>query len=108
MPLPTHQGKFQLESNSHYYCDSFGFSRRLSAIAAAADDFLTKPVPLEPWQRGGTVVINFNNNQKAYERFQQEKISIDVRPGFGLRFSPHIYNDEEEIEKVIALIQRGD
>lgn len=64
--------------------------------------------PLEPWQRGGTVVINFNNNQKVYERFQQEKISIDVRPGFGLRFSPHIYNDEEEIEKVIALMQPGD
>ena len=60
--------------------------------------------PIEDTQRGGTVVIQSSNPQKLYDKFKSAKILIDIRPNFGLRFSPHIYNDEEEIEKVIELL----
>ncbi|ARV59755.1 hypothetical protein BZZ01_14955 [Nostocales cyanobacterium HT-58-2] len=77
-------------------------------IHAVCAKKLTVSTPLEPSQRGGTVAIQFSHPQKVYERFKQENIFIDMRPSFGLRFSPHIYNDEQEIEKVIALMQAGD
>ncbi|MFQ4145335.1 aminotransferase class V-fold PLP-dependent enzyme [Chlorogloeopsis sp. ULAP02] len=77
-------------------------------IQAAQTKRLTVLIPTEASQRGGTVVIQFNNPQKAYEKFKKENIFIDIRPNFGLRFSPHIYNDEEEIDKVIYWMQDED
>ena len=74
-------------------------------IETALANNLTVCTPLEPTQRGGTVVIAFPNPMEAYERFKEANILIDMRPNFGLRFSPHIYNDEVEIEQVIDLLR---
>jgi len=70
-------------------------------IQAALERKFKVHTPLESAQRGGTVVIEFADSLKAYNHFKQAKILVDIRPNFGVRFSPHIYNDEEEIEKVI-------
>ena len=79
-----------------------------SLIQAALAHELTVHTPLAPSQRGGTVAIGFKDALKAYQHFKQEKVFVDMRPSFGLRFSPHIYNDEEELEKVIALVTSDD
>ena len=76
-------------------------------IHAACENNLTVHTPLEPSRRGGTVAIEFKDSLKAYQRLKQEKIFVDIRPSFGLRFSPHIYNDEEELGKVTTLMKSG-
>lgn len=81
---------------------NLGLTTRL--IQAAKLKGLTVCTPIENTQRGGTIVLQCSNPQKLYERLKQAKIFIDIRPNFGLRFSPHIYNDEAEIEKVIEIL----
>lgn len=73
-------------------------------IQAAQLKGFTICTPIDDGQRGGTVVLQCSHPQKLYERFKQAKIFIDIRPNFGLRFSPHIYNDAKEIEKVIEIL----
>ena len=79
-----------------------------SLIQATLENNLTVHIPLNPSRRDGTVTIKLKKSLKAYQRFQQEKIFIDIRPVFGLRFSPHIYNDEKELQQVTALMKLCD
>ena len=71
-------------------------------LDAAHSHGLAVATPTNPQQRGGTAIIAFPDPPATVARLQSEKIRCDFRPGFGVRFSPHIYNTEEEIEKVIA------
>jgi kynureninase len=87
-------------------CHNLVLTERL--IQAAQIKRLNVLTPTEASQRGGTVVIQFNHPQKAYEKFKKENIFIDIRQNFGLRFSPHIYNDGEEIDKIIHVMQDED
>jgi len=57
-----------------------------------------------PEHCGGTVVIDFANREKAMTNFKQVGIHVDQRPKFGLRFSPHIYNTQEEIARVSDIL----
>ncbi|WP_062261803.1 aminotransferase class V-fold PLP-dependent enzyme [Endozoicomonas arenosclerae] len=59
--------------------------------------------PLEQDQRGGTLAISFKDDQKALEAMQRAGIACDRRSE-GLRFSPHIYNMEEEADQLIEVI----
>ncbi|MEO1376295.1 MAG: aminotransferase class V-fold PLP-dependent enzyme [Cyanobacteria bacterium J06635_10] len=74
-------------------------------IQAALAKNLTVNTPLDSSRRGGTVAIAFKDSQQAFERFKKENIFIDTRPSYGLRFSPHIYNDREEVEKVALRLE---
>jgi kynureninase len=58
--------------------------------------------PSKPEQRGGTVVLKYpDRRQEAVcSRLRQAHIAFDVRP-IGIRMSPHIYNDADEIRLVI-------
>lgn len=73
-------------------------------IEAAVAQNLKVCTPLDSSQRGGTVAIAFPNPMDAYQRFKEANILIDMRPNFGLRFSPHIYNDEAEIDQIVDLL----
>jgi kynureninase len=53
--------------------------------------------PINEEHRSGTIVIQFTNKIVAESLFEREKILIDAR-SFGFRISPHIYNDENDIE----------
>lgn len=65
--------------------------------SAGSEKILT---PANPAHRGGTLVINFTNRQnEVIAALERGKIRYDQRPT-GLRFSPHIYNTAEEIEKL--------
>lgn len=60
--------------------------------------------PRDANQRGGTLVLKFNNQQKTVEALNHAGVLFDMRP-LGLRLSPHIYNTEQEIDKVIACLR---
>ncbi|MEM6583954.1 MAG: aminotransferase class V-fold PLP-dependent enzyme [Pseudomonadota bacterium] len=61
--------------------------------------------PLDHDSRGGTVVLRFPSDQLAVVRNQltEARVAFDVRPT-GIRLSPHIYNDLQEIETVVAAL----
>lgn len=56
--------------------------------------------------RGGTLVIQFNDQQKAIHYFEKKNIMVDERPRFGVRFSPHIYNTDGDIEAVSNILKK--
>ncbi len=73
-------------------------------LDAAHAHGLPVATPMNPQQRGGTAIIAFPDPSATVARLQSEKIRCDFRPGFGVRFSPHIYNTEEEIDAVISVM----
>jgi len=61
--------------------------------------------PRDPERRAGTVAINI---ERAYEVSQSLKaldILCDFRPGAGIRFSPHFYNLDSEIDAAVDAIR---
>jgi selenocysteine lyase/cysteine desulfurase len=55
--------------------------------------------PVEAEQRGGTVCIDLPGAAEVVARLERAGIMVDFRPSFGVRFSPHVYVTEEEIEE---------
>jgi len=68
-----------------------------TALLASVDErFVVSPI--KPGLRGGTVVLNFQENHAAIEkRLTETDVQFDTR-SHGLRLSPHIYTTNEEIE----------
>ncbi len=52
-------------------------------------------------ERSGIVSFNFPDAQKVFERLQSRNILISIRQG-RLRVSPHFYNTEEEMRKLMV------
>jgi len=61
--------------------------------------------PANPEKRGGTMVLHYPAKQQdaLCSRLDQAQVGFDVRPT-GIRMSPHIYNDTEQIQAVIELL----
>lgn len=61
--------------------------------------------PTIPKHRGGTLVLKFPNQEQVQQALNEAGVLFDVRP-LGLRLSPHIYNNRQEIETVISCLPR--
>lgn len=73
--------------------------------AAIIDAFGEELVsPLQEQKRSGTVILNFADNQAVLNKLAENKIAVDARIA-GLRVSPHIYNDEEDIAKFVQTLK---
>ncbi|MEE8057025.1 MAG: aminotransferase class V-fold PLP-dependent enzyme [Pseudomonadales bacterium] len=60
--------------------------------------------PIDWAQRGGTLVVNFGQQQSAVEnRLHKANVRFDSRTS-GLRLSPHIYTSQSEIDRVIECL----
>lgn len=61
--------------------------------------------PANSSQRGGTVVVTFETELQAQvvARLKSQGVLFDTRPS-GIRLSPHIYNDEADIDAVIKCL----
>ncbi len=61
--------------------------------------------PRDTALRGGTVVLQYPEEQlqRIAKNLQVEEVAFDLR-STGMRLSPHIYNDREEIEAVRACL----
>lgn len=45
------------------------------------------------------------NTRRVYDALQEEQVTISLRNGY-LRFSPHFYNTEEEVDRVVDILRR--
>lgn len=62
--------------------------------------------PKDPAKRNGTIILDFGNaNAAIISALRQQQISVDSRR-LGLRISPHIYNDAEDVERLIGVIRQ--
>ena len=56
-------------------------------------------------RRSGTIVLNFGEKQsKLLDSLQKNNITVDRR-SLGLRISPHIYNDINDINQLLSAIK---
>jgi selenocysteine lyase/cysteine desulfurase len=71
-------------------------------VRAALERGLTLRTPQDPARRGGTVCVAFPDPQRVCQRLKEARVFVDARPTYGVRFSPHVYNDAEEIDHAVA------
>jgi kynureninase len=60
--------------------------------------------PRDPEQRGGTVSIDMPDAQAVSRELLAREIIVDFRPKAGVRFSPHFYNTDEEVDTALAAV----
>lgn len=60
--------------------------------------------PKERAKRGGTLVLNLDGFKEARALLKQNNVMHDERE-LGARFSPHIYNDRDEMELMIQCLR---
>jgi kynureninase len=61
--------------------------------------------PRDPQKRGGTVSIDMPNSKEVCAELLKRDILVDYRPNAGVRFSPHFYNTDQELETGIAAVE---
>jgi kynureninase len=61
--------------------------------------------PRNPEQRGGTVSIDMPNAAEVCRELLKRDVLVDYRPKAGVRFSPHFYNTDQEIEVAMATVE---
>jgi kynureninase len=55
--------------------------------------------------RGGTVTINLPHAYEVSRELIARNILIDYRPQAGIRVSPHFYNSDDELRRVVSAMQ---
>jgi Kynureninase len=60
--------------------------------------------PREAKQRGGSVSVLIPHAKEVAYELNAEDIVCDFRPGAGVRFSPHFYTTDEELEVAFATV----
>jgi kynureninase len=61
--------------------------------------------PRRPEERGGTVTVNPPHAYEISRELLARQILIDYRPQAGIRISPHFYNTDDEVQRVIETIR---
>ena len=61
--------------------------------------------PREPERRGGSVVVRTPDFGAAHAELDARDILCDFRPDVGLRFGPHFFNTDEEIELAVSALR---
>jgi kynureninase len=60
--------------------------------------------PREPERRGGSVVVRVPDFQAVHAELEARQILLDLRPDVGLRFGPHFFNTDDELEGAAAAL----
>jgi kynureninase len=61
--------------------------------------------PREPERRGGSVVVRVPEFEAVHAELDARDILCDFRPDTGLRFGPHFFNADEELELAVSAIE---
>jgi kynureninase len=61
--------------------------------------------PRDPEKRGGTVSIDMPDSEEVCRELLKREILVDWRPKAGVRFSPHFYSKDEELEIAISAVE---
>ena len=75
---------------------------RLIELADARGYRVTAPRDAE--RRGGTVAFDVPHGYEVSEALLANDVLVDYRPGAGIRVAPHFYTTDEELERVVAMI----
>jgi kynureninase len=79
---------------------SLAFTQKL--IQAADERGWPIVTPRQPEARGGTLVVQVDRAPEVCEELARRNVVVDFRPGVGIRFGPHFYNSEGDMERAIA------
>lgn len=60
--------------------------------------------PRDPDRRGGTVSIDMPEAQQTSRELLAREVLVDYRPKAGVRFSPHFYNTDAEIDAAMEAV----
>jgi kynureninase len=60
--------------------------------------------PLDDSQRGGAVIIDVPNGEAVANDLIRREIIIDYRPDAGIRISPHFYNNDDDIDDAMKVL----
>jgi kynureninase len=60
--------------------------------------------PREPERRGGSVVVRVPDFEAVHAELEALDILLDSRPDVGLRFGPHFFNTDEELEQTVSAL----
>jgi len=61
--------------------------------------------PRDPAKRGGTVSIDMPDSQRVCRELLARDVLVDWRPKASVRFSPHFYNTDEEVDAAIVAVE---
>jgi kynureninase len=75
---------------------------RLIELADARGYKVTAPRAAE--QRGGTVAFDVPNSYGVAQALLANDVIVDYRPNAGIRIGPHFYTTDEELERVVDMI----
>jgi kynureninase len=62
--------------------------------------------PLNPCERGGTVVIDVPRGDEVVHELARRDFLVDYRPGAGIRVAPHFYTKDEELELFVREVRQ--
>ena len=60
--------------------------------------------PRDPERRGGTVAFDVPNGREVSEQLLAKEVLVDYRPNAGIRVAPHFYTTDEELERVVEMM----
>lgn len=94
------------------YITSIGINNIESRILKLTDYLIQRleklkvPIlsPLEKKHRSGIVVFKVKSSGQVVKNLEKEKIIVSARGG-GIRVSPHFYNNENDIDKLISTLK---
>lgn len=75
-------------------------------IKLAEDAGFDVTSPRDAHARGGTITVNVPHAASVVKTLAEENILVDFRPGAGIRISPHFYNTDEELTRIIEAMKR--
>lgn len=79
--------------------------RQTSRLVELADDRgYTVNAPRDAARRGGTVAVDVPHAYEVAQALLANDVLVDYRPGAGIRIAPHFYTKDEEIERVMGLL----
>ena len=68
---------------------------------ALANGFVPR-TPRDPESRSGMVILDVPHGAAVTRELLRREIVVDHRPGAGIRYSPHFYTGDDEIEHALA------
>ena len=63
--------------------------------------------PRDASRRGGTVALDIPHAYEVAQWLLKQRVTVDYRPGAGIRIAPHFYNADSELDRAIDLIDEA-
>jgi len=79
--------------------------RQTARLIALADERGYKvTAPRDPARRGGTIAFDVPNAYGVSQALLANNVIVDYRPNAGIRVAPHFYTSDDEVERVVDMI----